>query len=211
MNVVFICLQEVNLETFESDFKELITKYKCERHAVCIKGKYKRTNIFGNVKLWQIEQFLQTSQGSRSLHVTLNLTKEQDLCISNVHFPAKPGLEGYLEKCKHLASCVQKWTTLNVIVAGDFNDGLSYHGENGIVAGLHRDFTCLGFLIPDAELQKQTCKSFRGNIYNIDHVLARANIMVTYISQSFDVKDQPCQKLPSDHVPVLYEITFGKK
>ncbi len=204
-NADFICLQEVELNTFESDFKELLTVYKFARHTVCMKGKYKRTNTFGNVTMWKTGQMTNMSQGSRSLHITLHLENGIEICISNVHFPAKGGLEGYLEKRKHLASCAAKWNVLDVIVAGDFNDGLSFQTSDGKPSGLYTDFTCLGFVIPDEELkEKQTCKSFRGNIFNIDHVLSRATVVATYIPQDFGVNSE----LPSDHIPVLYAVAF---
>lgn len=206
----FVCLQEVVLNIFESDFKELFSIYEFARHAVCMKGKYKRTNTFGNVTLWKRGTKTEVLQGSRALHVKLQgIVKDRDVCISNVHLSAKPGFEGYVEKRRHFASCAEKWKTLEVIVAGDYNDGLSFQ-EDGEPAGLHRDFTCTGFLIPDEELKKQTCKSFHGNIYNLDHVLSRGSVVTTYIPQKFDVMSLPCKNLPSDHLPVLYGISINE-
>ena len=95
---------------------------------------------------------------------------------------------------------------IDVILAGDYNDGLSFRNEDGKLSGLYMDLTGLGFPIPDEELQKKTCKSFRGNIYNLDHVLSRTRIMTTYISQDLDVSKLPNKDIPSDHLPVLYEI-----
>ncbi len=206
----FICLQEVELNTFEDDFKDLITVYKFARHAVCMKGKHKRTNTFGNVTMWKKGTADIITHTSRNLHVDLHIADGQDICIYNVHFPAKPGFEGYIEKRRHLMSCVGKWDTANVIVAGDFNDGLCFKTEDGKLTGLHTDFTCLGFIIAEDEMKKQTCKSFRGNIYNVDHVLSRAGITTSYIPQLLDVNLLPCPKLPSDHLPILYKIVFAE-
>jgi endonuclease/exonuclease/phosphatase family metal-dependent hydrolase len=209
----FICLQEVDLNSFESNFKSLLDVYTFQRHAVCMKGKHKRTSTFGNVTLWRTGDLVQTDEGSRSLHVVLKITEEETICISNVHFPAMPGLAGYYEKKKHYGSCAGRWAKLgclNVILAGDFNDGLSFIDEDGKRAGLYMDVSCFGFQISEEELKKQTCKSFRGNIYNVDHVVSRANVVTKHIPQGFDVTTLPSASLPSDHLPVLYDVTISK-
>ncbi len=209
-NADFICLQEIDLNTFESDFKDLINIYKFARHAVCIKGKHKRTNTFGNVTMWKIGQMISVQQGSRTLHVNLQLDQvSYPICISNLHFPAKPGLEGYLEKRRQLISCIDKWKTLDVIVVGDFNDGLCFKDDDNEPAGLCADFKNLGFLLPEEELKKETCKSFRGRVYNVDHAISRANINTTYIPQpNLNIQCIPNEKIPSDHLPLYYLITL---
>ncbi len=54
INAELVCLQEIELNTFESDFfKELLSVYKYARHLVCMRGKHKRTNTFGDVTMWK--------------------------------------------------------------------------------------------------------------------------------------------------------------
>jgi endonuclease/exonuclease/phosphatase family metal-dependent hydrolase len=107
-------------------------------------------------------------------------------------------------------SCVAKWDCSNVIVAGDFNDGLSFTTTDGQPAGLCKDFLDAGFIIKGEELEKKTCNSFNGNVYNVDHVLSRQNVVSTFIPLGLDIMVLPSAKVPSDHLPILYELSFKK-
>ncbi len=207
-NTNFIFLQEVDLEYFEKDFAQLLKKYQYLRHKLILTGKNKRTNTFGNVILWNIGQLSNSLVGSRSLHVELKFEKNENICLTNVHFPAKPGLEGYKEKSSHLLSCAKFWKDKeNCIFGGDFNDGLSYKDKDGKIAGLALDVQQLGFSITDDEIKKQTCKSFRGTIYNVDHILVRGNIKSRFCYDSrLDINSIPNQMIPSDHLPIYYSL-----
>lgn len=199
-NADIICLQEVLMCSFLNDFEPVLDRYCFAHHGVCVyKGKRKNES-FGNVTFWK--PHLITSDirfTKRCLHVKL-LCGERAFVVSNVHFPAAPGKEGYLLKSSCLNECSTAWDTETVLLCGDYNCGLAYMEDNKH-AGLHSDLTNNRFVIPEEELTKQTCKSFRGNVHNVDHVLARA-IEVHYIDQELDVNKQ----FPSDHLPILYRV-----
>ncbi len=98
----YILLQEVELDTFELDFALLFENFVYFRH----ERTKQRTNHFGNVILWRNNASLLSSKANtKSIHVQLQLKNKTQIWISNVHFPAKPGLEGYKEKLHHLKSC----------------------------------------------------------------------------------------------------------
>ncbi len=203
-----ICLQEVDLATFETSFAPLFSTYKYERHQIIPSGKNKRTNPFGNAILWKVGSASNVARSSRCLHVTLRLLHGFEFIVTNVHFPAKNGLEGYKEKYRHLESCTKVWKdSLNVVFGGDFNDGLCFRDDTGII-GLGHDVHELKFHVPPEELEKKTCKSFQGNIYNVDHVLVRGNLRSNYIPTKLDVSDIPNAAIPTDHLPIIYQIEY---
>jgi endonuclease/exonuclease/phosphatase family metal-dependent hydrolase len=210
-NLDFILLQEVDLYNFEKDFAQLITKYEYERHHIIKTGKNKRTISFGNVTLWRLGRRINSFSSSRCLHVEIEINNTQSICLTNVHFPAKPGFEGYKEKKNHLVSCIKYWQQKeNIIFGGDFNDSLSYQDAEGKTAGLALDISQLGFVILKEELEKKTCKSFRGNIHNLDHILVRGSLTITLkldISH-VNINDIPNSIIPSDHLPMCYEFNF---
>ncbi len=195
----FILLQEVELDTFELDFKLLVESFKYLRH---VKTK-KRTNHFGNVILWRYGILLTSKINTKSLHVKLQFENKMELWISNVHLPATPGFIGFKEKVHHLKSCEYAWQKdANVIVGGDFNDSFQLYDEC-----LQKEVIKMGFIISEEECKKETCKSMRTNIvYNLDHIVSKGNMKTTYIPSEFDVKNIPNVTVPSDHLPVVYTI-----
>jgi endonuclease/exonuclease/phosphatase family metal-dependent hydrolase len=233
-NADIILLQEVDLEHFATNSDILFTVYQYERHKIILKGKRSRTSPFGNVTMWRIGTLLTTTITSRCLHVELILSKSQ-IMVTNVHFPAKNGLEGYKEKFKHFVSCTKIWKdSTNIIFGGDFNDGLCFKNESGEIIGLGSDVKKVGFIVPIEELQKQTCKSPNGSICNVDHILVRGNLQASYVPW-FDVNNIPDNVVPrdvnpvkgshvpssvdgacvisdniSDHIPILYKITISE-
>lgn len=203
-----VCLQEVMLSTFENDFKVLFKQYNATQHGVCIyKGK-RQAETFGNVTLWKRDRYIKKdiSTSKRCLHVKLVDLEQNVFVVSNVHLPAKPGLEGYMDKIKCLDQCVAFWDIDDVLMVGDFNCGLAFKKEDGTFGGLHSDLVQLGFIISPTQLSKLTCKSFRGNIYNVDYVLGRGNFVATYLKQDLDVTSLPSDQIPSDHLPLLYFV-----
>jgi endonuclease/exonuclease/phosphatase family metal-dependent hydrolase len=207
-----VLLQEVDLANFEVDFASLLPHYDYARHKIIVSGKHKRTNLFGNVTLWKRSFYCkETILTSRCLHVMLEIA-EKNLLISNVHFPAKNGLEGYREKFQHLVSCMKVWKDHPLVLfGGDFNDGLSFQNEKGDIIGLGKDVKDLGFLVPPEELKKKTCHHVNGNLYNVDHVLCRG-LHGTYVNNNmyyeFDAANVPNPDIPSDHIPILYKVCF---
>lgn len=206
-NAGLLLLQEVELSTFEQDFAPLLNDYKYERHKIVMKGKHSRTNSFGNVTMWKVGTLQRSSLTSRCVHVALMFESGTLVMISNVHFPAKNGLEGYLEKRTHLNSCVKTWGNQeNIIFAGDLNDGLDFRNAQG--GGLGEDVKALGFVLTVQELGKRTCKSSRtGLCYNVDHVLCRGQeLKLTFIDHALDVSTIPNAIIPSDHLPIFYKL-----
>jgi endonuclease/exonuclease/phosphatase family metal-dependent hydrolase len=206
-NADIILLQEVDLEHFENDFASLLVKYSHERHKIILKGKHQRTNPFGNVTLWKMGTLVNTIINSRCLHIELIL-QENQFIVTNVHFPAKNGLEGYKEKLQHFISCTKVWKdTNNVIFGGDFNDGLCFKDTDGKIIGLGCDVKESGFIVPPEELSKLTCKG--RNLSNVDHILVRGKLKASYMPcLDFDVHQIPNSLIPSDHIPVLYTVSF---
>jgi endonuclease/exonuclease/phosphatase family metal-dependent hydrolase len=200
-NADIILLQEVDLEHFETNFDALFGMYQYERHKIILKGKRARTNPFGNVTMWRIGTLLTTTITSRCLHVELMLSKSS-IMVTNVHFPAKNGLEGYKEKLKHFISCTKIWKdSIDIIFGGDFNDGLCFKNEIGEIIGLGSDVKEFKFEVPIEELQKNTCKSTNGKICNVDHILVRGNLKAVYLPW-FDVNEIPDNVAPRDVNPV---------
>ncbi len=225
INADIMLLQEIDLATFELDFAPLLKEYQYERHKI----NKKRTNLFGNVTLWKIGKLINSTLSSRCLHITLQLENGFEFIVTNVHFPAKNGLDGYKEKYTHLLSCVKIWKDFpNVIFGGDFNDSLCFKNEIGNIIGLGLDIPNLGFSISTQELEKKTCKNMiNGNIYNLDHILIRGNLKINYLDSKIvlnqilpgmerssveldgnEVLRVPNSINPSDHIPVVYQVTI---
>ncbi len=198
-----IMLQEVDLGTLRTDFKQMESKYDCISH---VRNK-RRTNAFGNATFWS-RAFTHsgTTMGSRVLHTKL-VIGGMTVTISNVHLPAMNGYDGYIGKLSHIKSCVKTWKNDSpIIFGGDFNDSFMFRID-GKIAGLFADISTLGFQCAAGELEKQTCKSLRTrNVHNVDHILVDGNLKITLIPSGVDARVIPSRENPSDHIPVVYRI-----
>jgi endonuclease/exonuclease/phosphatase (EEP) superfamily protein YafD len=210
-NADYVFLQEVKLDGFESDFASLMTDYQCARH----ERNKSRTCAFGNVIFWKIGELKRVVQKSRVLHVELRLDNNEVLILSNAHLPAGSGLDGYKSRVLHLESCAKVWKDeQSVIFGGDLND--SVWNPFGIAF----DIRNLGFTIDDTP--KSTCYSRRSNmLHDLDHIVARSRVSARFVGHTsvaaesqissrccIATADQlPTPEIPSDHLPVLYQIT----
>jgi exonuclease III len=160
----FVLLQEVNIGSFKDDFASLFCVYHYAHHHL----SKKHTCLFGNATFWksQYGESKQIIERSRSLHVVL-----PHLLITNVHFPAGSGFQGYKNRLTHLTSAQKIWQTYNnCIMGGDFNEGC--WNPFGLILDLRQD----GFLFDDNP--KLTCCSLRDNkpnVYDIDHICVKSN------------------------------------
>ncbi len=198
-NADYVFLQEVQLDTFESDFASLLTNYQSARH----ERNKSRTCVFGNVVFWKVGKLTRVVHKSRVLHVELRLDNNEVLILSNAHLPAGSGIEGYKSRVLHLESCSKVWKEEQLVIfGGDLNDSL--WNPFGIAFNIRN----LGFTTDDTP--KATCYSKRSNIlHDLDHVVTRPGMLGRFVAHSSVSPDMlPTPDLPSDHLPVLYQITI---
>jgi endonuclease/exonuclease/phosphatase family metal-dependent hydrolase len=189
-----IFLQEVTVESFEEHFAPLFH----DRHHACHHKSKKRTCSFGNAILWKktLGGSNLVIERSRCIHVSLI---NYPILLTNMHLPTGAGLSGYHTRLTHIQSCKKVWQNYNhTIMGGDLNEGL--WNPFGIAA----DIRNLGFTVHDEP--KLSCRSFAGNVYDIDHICLKGMKFVGQPSIPLSLPNKVDESHPSDHVPVVYEI-----
>ena len=143
-NYEIIFLQEVELDSFESDFSELFSIYNYYRHE---KSK-KRTNHMGNVTLWKKSYTItETFQTSCAVFTNIN-----GVMYANIHL--KAGLNsGKVIRSKQIWSVCSKLTHDKKVIVGDFNDETCELDSYNV---LNKTF--------------KTCYTKEGN-FDFDHIL----------------------------------------
>lgn len=199
-DIEIICLQEVEIETFKNDFIQLFDKYDFIGHEI-IK---KRNSPIGNYILYKKEfKLIEFKTTSSSCIVILKFNNKL-IKIANVHLKADIyKIESINTRINQLKSVINYKPD---IICGDFND--DFNNE-------------LGKFINDnnyiSHNTKNTCYASYDNIYsywNFDNILTKTNSIIKNISihSLFTLIDQviPNENIPSDHIPIIFEIEFEK-
>lgn len=189
-----LLLQEVTLDTFETDFTVLSEFYLSHIH----KRHKKRSSPIGNAILYTKDFTLISSKtNTRSLHVKLKIA-DTTICISNVHLSAGVTTKQH-ERIKEITSCLAAWDTEDtVIIGGDFND--DFRDPQGI-ASLLSKFT--------PPISRVTCTA-RNSSYNFDHILIKGKLVAEQLPMLIDIVKNPIPNaiIPSDHLPVINKISL---
>ncbi len=145
-----ICLQEVNLFTYDSDFTTFLNKYNYEfKRSIVTWKSHQNPNVkcvFGNVTMFKRNLFkcLQVVRSNKVIHCKLVKIEEKEeletdfeTIITNVHFPAclpQDRLRNFILCRKQYGDLVapnglyEIVVKSNIILVGDFNDDLIKYG-----------------------------------------------------------------------------------
>ena len=216
-NADIICLQEVELQTFQSDFNSLFDSYDFFSHTV----SKKRTNPIGNVIFWRKGlQVIEQISNSCGVHIILQLTEGCGrLWISNVHLKAKTS--GEAVRHSQIVSCLNKWQSRGGgcgVICGDFNDTLFDPKTDELV---RKELEKHKFEIT---LTQSGCMLRDGTLFNFDHICnfgvdikqeqtncIYENVLSLNNKSNLDTKlfyRIPNQDIPSDHFPLVFEVTL---
>ena len=189
-----ICLQEVELSSFQVDFYELLKKYDFHGHVV----SKKRSSPIGNVILWKKEHDkISTLNTSASVLVSLMINGLQIL-IANVHLKAQL-INGEKQRLQQLVSVLKHNPD---IICGDFNDTLAeeraaYRMLNENYKILTPGLTCYA---------KDSCNYFINKPYwPFDHFAYKAALLTSaYVLPSNLDCIIPNDIYPSDHLMIVF-------
>ena len=203
-----ICLQEIELNTFQSDFQSLFETHDFVSHVV----SKKRSNPIGNVVLWRKRSFtlVESLTQSCAVHVLLELPGSR-IWICNVHL--KAGLKsGEPERINQIQSCISNWKSrgsMRGIICGDFNDHMISGGS------VREIIEKANFIVVDN--QPRTAMIRDGQVFNFDHICSNGIKVTLHPSSIGDI----CQNVrsdcgcfpkipnvdnPSDHTPVFFML-----
>ena len=190
-NDTIVCLQEVELEGFRSDFLYLCRK--CGYNYVIHEVNKKRPNPIGNVILWKAIMFTATDPWSNSTSVGVSLWHDgKELQVASVHLKAGDHEE---TRISQLRSTLKYLKGPRVLLTGDFNDNL----KGGLTESL------VSF---DIHETPAGCWA-RGQWCNFDQV----------VTKGFDVEVDlklcgetpiPSAVDPSDHLPLSFTLLEPK-
>lgn len=200
INADIVCLQEVELETFEDDFLELINKmeYSYNRHIV----SKARTSPIGNITIWKNTKYNSTSFIQKScalINTIVNNETHENIIIANVHL--KAGLYNSQPVRKNQLLSILKSTP--DIICGDFNDNFK---EDGLLYPIiienrysikNDQLTCLVYNEHNKTI----------NWFLFDNVIVKNQIdKIIKINKYNKLKKIPSKKHPSDHLPLIFTI-----
>jgi mRNA deadenylase 3'-5' endonuclease subunit Ccr4 len=200
-----ICLQEVELANFDSDFIELFKTYAFVRHIV----NKKRTSPIGNVTLYKnnIENIKLINKSSALINIFK--IKDNEFCLANLHLKAgyQSGEKTRESQLKSiLGSCINNL----VIICGDFNDDLEeYESQPNSDKVTATKRLLLPLLLKENLLvnQKQITCCVNGNYWwSFDHVASKG--LKVDIQKCDKVKQIPSKYHPSDHLPIKFLVTI---
>lgn len=202
-----ICLQEVDLVSFDNDFQCIFDKYNVIVHKI----DKNRSNVIGNAILCKKSKFdiIDTKLASYAIFTKLREIEQdtqiieqnsnRDMLLINVHL--KAGLKsGLSTRISQLNSCLKRsksFNTSNVIICGDFNDNFSDETLKKIL--IDNGFT-LSF-----DNNKKTCVFRDGSFWNFDHV-ASSKVNCVYLEESNVSSKIPSDDILSDHFPIIFQI-----
>ncbi len=201
-NADVICLQEIELASFRSDFKNILNEYDYFGHV----NNSKRTSPIGNIILWKKSVFnaLEMINTSCSNIVVLqnNITNQQ-IKLANVHL--KAGI--YNPECiKTRISQLQSICKKNPdILCGDFNDDFKTNLE--IIKLISK------YIIHNKFDTCYTSEQEEDFTWCFDNILTRENlyeINIEYFIKPYDKflrdKKLPDEFNPSDHIPLIITL-----
>lgn len=213
-NPDIIFLQEVELETVDSDFASLFETYDRFNH---IKNK-KRTSPIGNVTLWRksILTMAKSSHNSSSIYAEFKLNNSDiHFWTLNLHLRAgiskiKPKTERYAQ----MTSCLKMVNTdLPGYISGDFNDDF--------VSFITKENEHLS-LLPMLKEKKfnvtspgDTCMVYdstddKFNYWRFDHVAYKdLKIDVKMCNDPDNIQIFPSDTEPSDHLMIEFVLIIN--
>ena len=200
INADIVCLQEVELETFEDDFLELINKmeYSYNRHMV----SKARTSPIGNITMWKRNKYNCASfiqKSSALINIIVNSTTNKNIVIANVHL--KAGLYNSQHERKNQLLSILKSNP--DIICGDFNDNFK---EDGLLYPIIIENK---YLIKNNQL---TCLVYNEhnktlNWFSFDNVIIKNQIeKIIKINKCNKLKKIPSKIHPSDHLPLIFTV-----
>lgn len=190
-----ICLQEIELGTFEEDFSELLSGYDYVKHII----SNARTNPVGNVILWKRNKFSCEESLQRSSAVIVVLKGlGGKVKIANIHL--KAGRETFeKERVPQLKSTLKKNPD---VICGDFNDELE---ETGLLYPL----LSVNYVIPVRHKSTSVYYAKEDKIFHnfwaFDHIVVKSSIGNIKINKQNLIEKIPDKNYPSDHI-LLYGI-----
>lgn len=187
-----ICLQEVMLDTYEIDYKDLFNEYDYVKHSI----SKERSSRMGNVILWKKCKFRLNKSilKSSAVHIVL-IYNDLFLWVSNVHL--KAGLRsGEDVRLTQIQSTLKEWDKLKYkgFICGDFNDDLKIDGKLRLL--IETKFKL--YELPFNRYINKDNKQF-------DHVVWNG-IDVKYNLNLQNVSGIPTNDMPSDHGYILFNV-----
>jgi mRNA deadenylase 3'-5' endonuclease subunit Ccr4 len=193
MDSDIVCLQEVELATFQTDYTNLMNKYDSLAHMV----SKKRTSPIGNVIFWKKDKYsdIMRKTTSCSVIITLkNLLTEKIITIANVHL--KAGRECGDTRYNQLAPVMKDKPD---IICGDFND--EFESESKIV-GLVKDHN---YTITNTQLT--CCAREDDNTISYvcyDNILSKNHKISLEKCKDIQGLIIPDENNFSDHIPICF-------
>lgn len=209
-NADVICLQEVLLSTFVTDFAELITKYEYD-FLILKRKKNIKNHDMGNVTLWKssLYDLTNSKMNSTGVHVMLkDKITTKTFCISNIHLRAglKSQAEVRLSQLKSTVKIQNKMQNLPCIIIGDYNDDLKDSGLRDLLE--LSEYKCT--------LSNESCYvRYSGNLYCFDNISVRnaevikiEQIIINKTTNRKNIPILPNKENPSDHIMVTYDVNL---
>jgi len=196
-----ICLQEVEIETFDVDFISLFDKYNFFGHEIT----KKRNSPIGNYILFKKEfQFIDKTITSCSIIIQLQIN-DKIFKIANVHLKA----DIYSKESINIRKNQLKSVITNKpdIICGDFNDNFKndlgeFINDNNYICHNNDINTCY------------TSYDDKYSYWNFDNILTKIkNSIVKNISinplVNLTTQIIPNLDIPSDHIPIIFDIEMN--
>ena len=196
-----ICLQEVEIETFDVDFISLFDKYNFFGHEIT----KKRNSPIGNYLLFKKEfQFIDKTITSCSIIIQLQIN-DKIFKIANVHLKA----DIYSKESINIRKNQLKSVITNKpdIICGDFNDNFKndlgeFINDNNYICHNNDINTCYASY------------DDKYSYWNFDNILTKIkNSIVKNISinplVNLTTQIIPNLDIPSDHIPIIFDIEMN--
>ncbi len=199
-NADIVCLQEVELETFEDDFLEFIYRmnYNYNRHTI----SKTRSSPIGNITMWKKNKYNCSNfiQKSCALINTITDTEtNESIIIANVHL--RVGLYTHeIDRSNQLLSVLKLKPD---IICGDFNDDLK---EVGLLYAIiiKNDYSI--------NSNQLTCSVYNEHDKNthwfsFDNAIIKNQIhKIIKVNKYNKIRQIPNKKHPSDHLPLIFVV-----
>jgi len=200
INADIVCLQEVELETFEDDFLEFIDmmNYNYNRHTI----SKARSSPIGNITMWKKDKYVCGNFIQKSCALISTITDNETnecIIIANVHLRA--GL--YTHETDRKSQLLSILKLKPDIICGDFNDDLK---EVGL---LYPIIIKNDYSITSNQL---TCSVYNEhnktiNWFSFDNVIVKNQInKIIKVNKCNKIKQIPNKKHPSDHLPLIFIV-----